>query len=102
MLPLVGGSSDGLLTTKWMKEAYPKMKSSCDADEAFCTSEGWKIIVECVSVMAEMQQMNESKNIRRERSIAALENMDPANFESAGGGGQSLSNSIWFVLSHSQ
>jgi Glycosyl hydrolase family 81 C-terminal domain len=69
----------------WSKETYHIFAESCDAD-LDCTANGWSVIQ--LALLATVGHQQESSEVANALS--------PSVFESAGGNGHSLSNSLWY------
>jgi endo-1,3(4)-beta-glucanase len=70
----------------WVQEMLPLFKESCFADPQ-CVEQGWSIsIYACMAELGQWREANEH-----------VHQLDPAVFESAGGNGHSLSNTLWYI-----
>jgi len=70
---------------KWAKELYPSFAESCrDADD--CDAEGWGILQHAILAVVGHPHA----------AIKYVESLPKEAFESAGGNGHSLTNSIWY------
>ena len=65
---------------------YPSFAKSCDSDAA-CANEGWAVLL--YAVLSELGH----PQLAMERTLALPEEA----FTSAGGGGHSLTNSLWYI-----
>jgi Glycosyl hydrolase family 81 C-terminal domain len=72
-------------TVSWSKETYHIVAESCDADPE-CTTNGWSVIQ--LALLATVGHQEGSADIANSLSLDV--------FESAGGNGHSLSNTLWY------
>jgi Glycosyl hydrolase family 81 C-terminal domain len=72
-------------TLTWSKEMYHILAESCGSDPE-CTSNGWSVVQ--LAMLATVGHQEESAEIANALSLDV--------FESAGGNGHSLSNSLWY------
>jgi endo-1,3(4)-beta-glucanase len=70
----------------WMAEMLPKFRDSCMNDPV-CIEQGWSILV--YTCMATIGQWEEAWK--------GMQTLDPAVFDSAGGNGHSMTNSLWYI-----
>jgi endo-1,3(4)-beta-glucanase len=70
----------------WVREMLPLFKESCYSDPT-CAEQGWSISI--AACKAELGEWQDAK-----REVLAL---TPDVFESAGGNGHSLSNTLWYI-----
>lgn len=71
---------------EWIKNMLPLYNSSCSNDSK-CESEGWSVLTYLCAAEVGLWGY----------AWRELLNLDPSVFESAGGNGHSLSNSLWYV-----
>ena len=71
----------------WAKEMYPALAASCDADGA-CAEGGWSVVE-----LASMATVGHAQKAF-ERAQATLSSQ---TFDSAGGNGHSMSNTLWYI-----
>lgn len=69
----------------WMQQLYPSFAQSC-LEATDCEAQGWSVLQ--YAVLATIGYPK--------KAIAAVERLSPETFESAGGNGHSLTNSIWY------
>ncbi|KAL7552098.1 hypothetical protein ACHAWF_015310 [Thalassiosira exigua] len=73
-------------TDQWLRQLYPSFAESCDSDAA-CINEGWSVLL--YSVLASLGHAEDA--LKKAHAL-------PADvFESAGGSGHSLSNTLWYI-----
>ena len=72
---------------EWAKLLYPEYKDSCEEAGDFCTDNGWDIIQ--AGLCATAGNLDEALD----QALA----LQPEAFESDGGSGNSLSNTIWYI-----
>lgn len=70
----------------WTKEMYNDFADSCETDST-CTEEGWNVLQ--YAVLAEVGHPEAAKDM-------ALK-ISPEVFDSAGGNGHSLTNTLWYI-----
>ena len=70
----------------WMRELYQPFAESCDADDV-CTEQGWSILQ--MAVLASVGH--------RELAFEKVGHLKPDVFDTAGGNGHSLTNTLWYV-----
>ncbi len=70
----------------WVSEMLPYFEESCFPDPV-CTREGWSIVI--FTSMAVTGNWREAWD--------GVNSLDPAIFESAGGNGHSVTNTLWFI-----
>ncbi len=75
-------------TDQWLRQLYPSFVESCDSDP-LCINEGW-----AVQMYAILASLGHPK-LAMEKALALPESV----FESAGGSGHSLSNTLWYIYS---
>ena len=73
---------------QWIRQLYPTFVESCDSDTV-CEREGWSILL--FAVLAELGH----QNLAMEKALALSDDV----FESAGGSGHSLTNTLWYISS---
>ena len=72
---------------EWAEELYPLYKQSCDDAGDFCYDNGWSILQAGLCATAG----------DRENALKQAMAISPKAFESLGGAGNSLTNTIWFI-----
>lgn len=72
----------------WVAEMLPYLQESCFTDPV-CTREGWSIVI--FTSMAATGKWKEAWD--------GVRSLDPLVFESAGGNGHSLTNTLWYIAS---
>jgi len=85
LLPLtpIAGQRDEI---KWAKEMYPSLEDSCNAD-AICEEQGWSIL-----------QLGALATVGHPKlALSRAKLLPPDVFESAGGNGHSMTNTLWYV-----
>jgi endo-1,3(4)-beta-glucanase len=90
LLPLTP-ISDYRDSIKWMKSIYYPLAQSCDSDPD-CEKSGWSILE--LAVLATVGH----QNLATERALKVPSTV----FESAGGNGHSLTNTLWFIATREQ
>lgn len=75
-------------TDQWLRQLYPSFVESCESSEA-CVNEGWAVLL--YSVLASLGHRDSAltKTLELPRNV----------FDSAGGSGHSLTNSLWYIAS---
>eukprot|EP00599_Poterioochromonas_sp_BG-1_P009041 CAMPEP_0173139988 /NCGR_PEP_ID=MMETSP1105-20130129/4598_1 /TAXON_ID=2985 /ORGANISM="Ochromonas sp., Strain BG-1" /LENGTH=938 /DNA_ID=CAMNT_0014052849 /DNA_START=75 /DNA_END=2891 /DNA_ORIENTATION=+ len=70
----------------WVAEMLPKFEASC-LNDPVCVEQGWSVIV--YTSWATVGRWQEAWE--------AVKQLDPSVFESAGGNGHSLTNTLWYI-----
>ena len=73
---------------QWLRTLYPSFVESCMSD-SLCENEGWSVLL--YAVLAELGHEDKAME-----NVLAL---PKSVFESAGGGGHSLTNTLWYIAS---
>lgn len=85
LLPLtpIAGQRDEI---DWAKEMYPLLEESCKAD-VDCEKQGWSVL-----------QLGALSTVgHRELALSRARLLAPEIFESAGGNGHSMTNTLWYI-----
>ena len=77
---------------EWAKILYPKYKESCEAVPKFCEENGWSILQACLYA--------ETGNV--DEALQQLKSIPDHVFDSQGGIGNSITNTIWFISTRSE
>ena len=85
LLPLtpIAGQRDDI---DWAKKMYPTLEKSCNADK-MCEEQGWSVLQ-----LGALATVGHSK-----LALSRARMLPPKVFESAGGNGHSMSNTLWFI-----
>jgi Glycosyl hydrolase family 81 C-terminal domain len=86
LLPLTV-ASEGRDSIEWVRELYQPFADSCDANFNDCRDEGWSVLV--LAMLATVGS--------RDEAIKKALELPSSVFESAGGNGHSLTNTIWYL-----
>lgn len=78
--------SEAVYDVDWVQEFYPSLAKSCEADDR-CAEQGWSIL----------QYTSESVLGQRQKALENSLKLTDRSFTSAGGNGQSMTNTIWFI-----
>lgn len=90
MMPLTN-AAEQRDNVDWVSNMLPLYNESC-SQYSSCAEQGWSIIT--YACAAELGQW--------EYALNGLEALEPEVFESAGGNGHSLSNSLWFIATRNE
>lgn len=77
-------------TLGWVQEMLPLLSESCESNQEACDADGWS-----VAVYTSMATVGEWLN-----AWTAVQKLDDAVFESAGGNGHSRTNTLWYIATH--
>lgn len=70
----------------WVQEMLPKFSESCMNDPV-CIEQGWSILVyTCMATIGQWQE-----------AWKGMQSLDASVFESAGGNGHSMTNTLWYI-----
>lgn len=86
MLPLTAVSEERD-TIEWVRELYVPFAQSCEDSYADCKNQGWSVLV--LAMLATVGH--------REEAIEKALDLPLDVFDSAGGNGHSLTNTIWYI-----
>ena len=73
---------------QWLRQMYPSYVESCDSD-ANCVNEGWAVLLYAVLASLGHPEMAMAKTLELSDDV----------FDSAGGSGHSLTNTLWYIAS---
>lgn len=86
MLPLTAVSEERD-TIEWVREVYVAFSESCEQSGKTCEKEGWSILVNAMLATVG----------HAEDAVKNVMNLTSDVFESAGGNGHSLTNTLWYL-----